>query len=71
VRLKNLELGYSFAPSFLSKAKIERLRIFVSSQNLLTITDIKNYDPEKYASDSRNWTYPNAKTFSLGVNIIL
>jgi len=71
MRVKNLELGYSFAPSFISKAKIERLRIFVSAQNLFTVTDIKNYDPEKYASDSRNWTYPNAKTISVGLNINL
>ena len=71
MRLKNIELGYSFAPSFISKASIERLRLFVSAQNLFTLTGIKNYDPEKYASDSRNWTYPNAKTISVGVNINL
>ena len=71
VRLKNLELGYSFAPALLSKAHIERLRLFVMAQNLFTITDIKNYDPEKYASDSRNWTYPNASTLSVGINISL
>jgi hypothetical protein len=71
MRLKNLELGYSFAPSFISKAKIERLRLFVSAQNLFTITDVKNYDPEKYASDTRNWTYPNARTISVGINVNL
>jgi len=71
LRLKNIEFGYSFDPAMLSKIKIQRLRIFVSAQNLFTITDIKNYDPEKYSTDSRNWTYPNAKTYSVGLNINL
>lgn len=71
LRLKNLELGYSLPPAILSKAKIQGLRVFISAQNLITFTGIKNYDPEKYAADSRNWTYPNAKTFSVGLNINL
>ena len=71
LRLKNIELGYSVSPNSLTKAKIQGLRIFVSAQNLATFTGIKNYDPEKYAADSRNWTYPNAKTFSVGLNINL
>jgi TonB-linked outer membrane protein, SusC/RagA family len=71
LRLKNIEMGYSFSKEALNKAKIQGLRVFVSAQNLLTFTGINNYDPEKYATDSRNWTYPNAKTFSVGLNINL
>lgn len=71
VRMKNIELGYSFSKTLLNKAKIQGLRVFVSAQNLFTFTSIDNYDPEKYATDSRNSTYPNAKTFSVGLNINL
>ena len=68
-RMKNLELGYTIPSKLLSKAKIQLLRFYISAQNLFTITNFKNYDPEKYASDSQNCTYPNAKTFSLGINL--
>lgn len=71
LRLKNLELGYSFATEMLQKVKIERLRIFISAQNALTFTKIKNYDPEKYATDDRSYTYPNARTYSVGLNFSL
>ncbi len=71
LRLKNLELGYSFAPEFLNKARLQRLRIFLSAQNILTFTKIKNYDPEKYTGDTRGYAFPNAKTYSIGLNITL
>ena len=70
-RLKNLEIGYSIPTSVLSKAHIRNLRIYFSAENLFTITNVDNYDPEKYSSDSRNSTYPNAKTYSFGLNITL
>lgn len=71
LRLKNIELGYSFKQEWIRKAKLERLRIYVSAQNILTITGIDDYDPEKYGSDTRGHAYPNAKTFSVGLNITL
>ena len=37
----------------------------------LTITGIDDYDPEKYGTDTRGHAYPNAKTFSVGLNITL
>ena len=71
LRLKNIELGYSFKQEWIRKAKLERLRIYVSAQNILTITGIDDYDPEKYGTDTRGHAYPNAKTFSVGLNITL
>jgi hypothetical protein len=54
-----------------SQGELERLRIYVSAQNILTITGIDDYDPEKYGTDTRGHAYPNAKTFSVGLNITL
>lgn len=71
LRLKNIELGYSFKPEWIQKAKLERLRIYISAQNIWTITGIDDYDPEKYSSETRGCAYPNAKTFSVGLNITL
>jgi hypothetical protein len=52
IRLKNLQLGYSFSETMLGKTKvIERLRIYISGQNLLTFTNYQGYDPEIISYD--------------------
>ena len=53
------------------KGILNKHRIYVSAQNILTITGIDDYDPEKYGTDTRGHAYPNAKTFSVGLNITL
>lgn len=57
VRLKNLTIDYTFPKKLLSKAGIQNLRIYLSGENLFTITPLKkyakNFDPENiYAGDS-------------------
>lgn len=71
LRCKNLEIGYSFKNEWISKARLQRLRVYVSAQNLFTITNIKDYDPEKYGSETRGYAYPNARTYTIGLNITL
>ena len=46
VRVKNVSLGYTFPSQWVSKLAMRGLRVSVSAQNLLTITDYKGYDPE-------------------------
>lgn len=72
VRLKNVELGYTFNQKWLKKAHIEKVRIFVNVNNVLTICDkhVKAYDPEKVAGlYSLGWNYPLLKTFNAGINL--
>lgn len=70
LRLKNLEVGYTFKQNkFLLKSGIQTLRLYVASSNLLTFTPLDNYDPEKTNSDSRNDVHPNTKTYSFGINV--
>jgi len=80
VRLKNIALGYNLPESMLNKVGVRRARVFVSAQNVLTITDYKGFDPEvNYNSggatnSNRNLgldygSYPNAKGYTLGINI--
>lgn len=80
IRLKNVSLGYNFPTTVLERIKISKLRIYVSVQNILTITDYEGYDPEvnyrsSNATDSnRNvgldyGSYPNAKSYTVGLNI--
>jgi hypothetical protein len=45
-RLKNLQIGYTFPSAALAKAGIKRARIFVTGQNLITVSPLKFADPE-------------------------
>ena len=80
-RLKNLALGYSFPSDLLDRLSLSKLRLYISAQNLVTITKYDGYDPEvNYRSTGSNQdsnrnigldyaSYPIAKTFTLGLNI--
>lgn len=46
VRLRQLQLGYTLPSSLMKKAMIDRLRIYVSGENLFTITNYSGIDPE-------------------------
>jgi hypothetical protein len=69
LRLKNIEIGYTFRQPGLAKAGIRSIRVYLAGSNLLTFTPLDNYDPEKSSSDTRNDVHPNSKTYSLGVNV--
>ena len=67
VRLKTLELGYELPKQLLSKIKINRLRVYVNGNNLLTLDEVKWFDPEgiSYFGDF----YPQSKVYNFGFNI--
>lgn len=67
LRLKNLEFGYTFGE--IPKIGVSKLRIYFAGTNLLTFTKLNNWDPEKGSGDTRNDNYPNARSFSFGVNV--
>ncbi|MBS7563200.1 SusC/RagA family TonB-linked outer membrane protein [Mucilaginibacter sp. Bleaf8] len=80
LRLKNVQLGYNFSSNLLSKLKMSSMRIYVSAQNLFTITKYTGLDPEIYTSSNAqgdgvravgiDWgTYPSARIYTLGVNV--
>ena len=66
IRLKNVTLGYSFPKNLLNNIGIQKLRVYVVGENLLTFTKlIDSFDPETLD----NMTYPITKRYSLGLNI--
>ena len=69
LRLKNLEVGYTFRQPALAKAGISSIRVYFAGTNLWTVTPLKNWDPEKSSGDQRNDVHPNMRTYSFGVNI--
>jgi TonB-linked SusC/RagA family outer membrane protein len=79
-RLKNLSLGYNFPSTIVDRLGLAKLRLYVSAQNILTITSYEGYDPEvNYRSSgatdgNRNLgldygSYPNAKSYTIGLNV--
>jgi TonB-linked SusC/RagA family outer membrane protein len=69
-RIKSLQLGYSLPAELIRKAHIERFRVYVMSENLLTLTKYTGYDPEiggGVLSIDRG-IYPQARSFMVGIN---
>ena len=70
LRVKNITLGYTLPRNWVKKALIEQARVYVSIENLATISDLpKGYDPEGNTSNSIVWDYPYYRTISVGANI--
>jgi len=67
LRLKNFEFGYSFNLALLERAKVKRLRVYASGQNILTIDKVKFIDPE--APWGRGDYYPQQRTWTFGLDI--
>ena len=52
LKLKNLQIGYTFSNSFLSKISVKSARLYVMGNNLFTITKYSGLDPELGSSYS-------------------
>lgn len=72
IRLKNIQLGYTFKRSLLDKIGIEHLRVYFSGENILTFDHLPSaFDPETVsgAGWGNGKTYPLQKTYSFGLNV--
>jgi TonB-linked SusC/RagA family outer membrane protein len=74
LRIKNIQLGYSFSSNFCKSINLSSLRIFVSAKNLLTFTNYSGLDPEIGSSTLLDYgidynTYPISRTIMVGVNL--
>jgi TonB-linked SusC/RagA family outer membrane protein len=67
-RLKNVNLGYTIPGSFAKRMRISSFRIFVSGQNLFTVTKAwKGFDPE--INNANAEFYPVMRTYTAGINV--
>ncbi|MCF8380100.1 MAG: TonB-dependent receptor [Bacteroidales bacterium] len=72
LRLKNLEIGYNFPKTVLSKFGFNQFRIFFNGTNLATFTNdrLKEIDPETWEGPySASLTYPLLRAYNFGVNL--
>lgn len=82
LRLKTLTLGYNFDSGVLSKLKLKSARIYITANNLLTITNYSGFDPEVDHFTGVNGgansgllrgydygSYPQSRSYRIGINI--
>ena len=64
MRLKNIQIGYTLPAKWTQKIDVSRLRIYISGENLFTLTGYRGIDPEVSGT-----TYPNLRQYVVGVNL--
>lgn len=79
VRLKNVQLDYTFNKQWVNSIGLQALNLYLSGENLFTYTPLHkyapNFDPEglsydtDFASTADGYTYPMLKSITMGVNI--
>ncbi|MDB5139788.1 MAG: TonB-dependent receptor plug [Mucilaginibacter sp.] len=84
LKLKNLQLGYTFSGNTLKQVSIKSLRVFIMANNVFTITKYKGLDPELGSAFTTGGAigpttqgidavtnYPQARIFSAGLDVSL
>lgn len=72
VRIRNIEVGYNVPIAAIQRIGVDNARVYVSGQNLLTLTKYSGLDPDVVGNgilergfDSGNW--PSSRVYSVGV----
>ncbi|MCG8477005.1 MAG: TonB-dependent receptor [Cytophagales bacterium] len=76
-RLKNIQLGYALPERLLKRINVNRVRLYVSADNLFTLTDYTGTDPEINSSVTESVyslglgypAYPAGRTYVMGIQL--
>ncbi|MBF04927.1 MAG: SusC/RagA family protein [Flavobacterium sp.] len=74
LRIQNIQLGYSLPSSFIEHAKLSKVRLYASVNNVYTFTKYRGYDPAANSGDPiaggiDYGFYPTPRTYMLGLNV--
>ncbi|MBS4057292.1 MAG: TonB-dependent receptor [Bacteroidales bacterium] len=73
MRIKTVQIGYTVPREWVKKIGLQQLRVYVSGNNLFTVTKYKGFDPEiggsSYGID--RGFYPQARSFMAGINVTI
>lgn len=69
IRLKNIEIGYTIPVKCLQKLRIKSLRIYASASNVFTLSSQPYFDPEQRESFFSFASYPQTKSYNVGLNL--
>lgn len=64
LKIRNIQLGYTFPNVFTEKFNLDRFRVYVSLENFFTFTKYKGFDPEV-----TNMAYPTLRQAVFGINV--
>lgn len=67
IRLKNIQFGYTFPRSLLSRINVENLRLYFQANNPYTYTEFKGYDPE--FGSTATGIIPQPKNYTFGLQL--
>ena len=75
-RLKNIQIGYTMPESVINKLTISKMRLYVTANNVFTVTDYSGFDPGlgnggTFTKGVDRGFYPLSKSFILGINLSL
>ncbi len=68
LRLKNVQVGYTFPKRWFKGSGISSVRIYANGYNLFTWDNIKKVDPES-SNNTNGYFYPQQKIYNFGVNV--
>ena len=72
-RIKTLQIGYTLPKALMSRIQVEKCRIYVSGNNLFTLTKYNGLDPEIGGSQDiysiDRGVYPQARSYMVGVDL--
>ena len=69
LRLKNIELGYTFDRKILPFMGNCTARLYGNIQNAFTITNYKGFDPEQEVGETRAQAFPQVRIYTIGLNV--
>lgn len=69
VKLRNLELGYTFPRMWMAKAGIKKLRLYFFGQNLFSIDNMGLYDIDPEIANATGIVYPTTRIMGAGINL--
>ena len=74
-RMKNISIGYNFRQDWLKNLGVEKLRLFATGSNLITITGYSGLDPDfkgansVWTSGTDSFAYPNTRSVMFGLDL--
>ncbi|MBT8239558.1 MAG: SusC/RagA family TonB-linked outer membrane protein, partial [Croceitalea sp.] len=73
LRLKNLQVGYTFPDDIAETIGMDNLRLYIQGTNLFTITGYDGFDPEVISGDNLSLgvdfgNFPLSQIFTIGIN---
>lgn len=69
LRVRNMELGYTFPSSITKSIRAEKIRIYANGSNLISFDNVKKFEIDPEINANAAVVYPQQRTILLGFNI--